>query len=164
MSTISTRFSNAWLVLRDKDVTQRLEISERDVVIFVIGSTGSGKSTFINTALAKKSMVVSEPSALVSCTKTIHAFKCTSPWNPYRRSVIFVDIPAFNHSTLDIQRRVPDLITNWLETYCTGKSVESGIIYLHAMRPRLNEGFDKHLDPFITLCHKKNTSLSVRSW
>jgi hypothetical protein len=27
---------------------------------------------------------------------------------------------------------------------------------MHAMMPRLNEGFDKHLDPFIKLCHIKN--------
>jgi len=130
---------------------------------------------FINTALAKPSMVVSEPSALVSCTKNIQMFKCTSPWNPYRRSVVFVDMPAFNHSKIDVQRRVPDLINAWLETKlrrffcnvkftaevcaswnsCTGKSVNSGILYLHAMRPRLNEGFNKHLDPFVKLCHDK---------
>ncbi|KAF8811036.1 hypothetical protein BYT27DRAFT_7185146 [Phlegmacium glaucopus] len=152
---LGTRVSKALLVLRDKDIPQRLEISEKDVVIFVIGSTGSGKSTFINTALAKKSMVVSEPSALVSCTKSIQMFKCTSPWNPFGRSVIFVDMPAFNHSKLDVQRRVPDLINAWLEVNCRGKSVDSGILYLHAMLPRLNEGFDKHLDPFIKLCHEK---------
>lgn len=36
MSTISARFSNALLVLRDKDIPQRLEISERDVVILQV--------------------------------------------------------------------------------------------------------------------------------
>ena len=39
---------------------------------------------------------------------------------------------------------------------CTSKSVDSGILYLHAMTPRLNEGFDKHLVPFVKLCHNKN--------
>ena len=72
---------------------------------------------FINKALAKNpTMVVSEPGGLVSCTKSIQTFKCTSPWNPYGRSIIFVDVPAFNHSKLDIQRKVPGLISTWLET------------------------------------------------
>jgi len=153
---LRTRVSNAMLVFRDKDIPHRFEISETDVVIFVIGSTGSGKSTFINTALqTKKPMAVSDPAELVSRTKNIQMFKCTSPWNPYGRSIVFVDMPAFNHSKLDIQRRVPDLINTWLDTNCRGKSVDLGILYLHAMLPRMNEGFDKHLDPFVKLCHGK---------
>lgn len=39
---------------------------------------------------------------------------------------------------------------------CTGKLIDSGILYMHAMMPRLNEGFDKHLDPFVKLCHSRN--------
>ena len=102
--------------------------------------------------------------------------KSTSPWNLFGRSVIFVEIPAFNHSDIEMQAKIPHLISRWLtkNTYVSpvffsgcdygnkvicsrpGKPVpvNSGIIYLHSMASqRMNEKFNKYLDPFVNLCH-----------
>ncbi|KAF8811035.1 hypothetical protein BYT27DRAFT_7185145 [Phlegmacium glaucopus] len=152
MSTTSlpTRLVKALEILMDR---LRESVSETDIIIFVIGSTGAGKSTFINTAISDDVMVVNH--TLATCADDVESIRCTSPWNPSGRTVIFVEIPAFNHSDPTIQKKIPELITRWLTSiYCKEKPIECGILYLHSMAsPRMNEDFRKHLDPFVKLCH-----------
>ena len=96
----------------------------------------------------------------------------TSPWNFSGREVTFAEIPAFNHSDITMQRKIPDLISKWIAktwyvvyiisfknhdaNVCSGteRPIDSGILYLHSMASqRINEDFKKHLEPFVTLCH-----------
>ena len=103
----------------------------------VVGSTGAGKSTvslhylglhgrsgyailfiyaillqFINTAISKDVMTVCH--SLESSIAEVKSAKCTSPWNLSGRKIIFVEIPAFNHSDLAMQMKIPHLIRKWL--------------------------------------------------
>ena len=45
---------------------------------------------------------------IVSDAGDVESIKCTSPCNYSGRSVIFVEIPAFNHSNSTMQKRIPD--------------------------------------------------------
>jgi hypothetical protein len=52
--------------------------------------------------------------SLESSIAEVKSTKCTSPWNSSGRSVVFVEIPAFNHSDVAMQMKIPYLITRWL--------------------------------------------------
>ena len=67
---------------------------------------------FINTAISEDVMTVSH--SLESPIADVKSAKCTSLWNFSGRSVIFVEIPAFNHSDPATQIKIPYLISRWL--------------------------------------------------
>lgn len=68
---------------------------------------------FINTAISEDVMVVNN--SLESSIAEVKSTQSTnSPWNSSGRSVIFVEIPAFNHSDLAMQMKIPYLISRWL--------------------------------------------------
>ena len=103
--------------------------------------------------------------------------KCTSPCNPSGCSVIFVEIPAFNHSDSTMQKKIPvdgltEFITffhhthpwnaNWKISYTLAQTYSLAvpkdlstlvsstcILWLHKKRTR----FNKYLDRLINLCH-----------
>ena len=52
--------------------------------------------------------------SLESSIAEVKSTKCTSPWNLFGRSVIFVEIPAFKHSDLAMQIKIHYLISRWL--------------------------------------------------
>ncbi|KAF8956323.1 hypothetical protein BDZ97DRAFT_194509 [Flammula alnicola] len=115
---------------------------------------------FINTLTpeSRKQMPVHEIRQLISCTSTIRTAKYTHQG----RKVILVDIPAFNHTELSVENKVPKMIGRWLKKHCSRDTSDTGILYLHAMKLRLNESFNKHLDPFVKLCHnREHRPLSV---
>jgi len=111
-------------------------------------------SQFINIAISDKVMAINHE--LESHAVDVESVRCTSPWNLSGRRVVFVEIPAFNHSKLAMQRNIPNLITRWMIKNSSEEGpINSGIIYLHSMAShRVNEDFKKNLDPFVKLCHE----------
>ena len=67
---------------------------------------------FINTAISEDVMIVNN--SLESSIAEVKSTKRNSPWNLSDRSVIFVEMPAFNHSDLAMQMKIPYLISRWL--------------------------------------------------
>ena len=67
---------------------------------------------FINTAISEDVMIVNN--SLESFIAEVKSTKRNSPWNLSDRSVIFVEMPAFNHSDLAMQMKIPYLISRWL--------------------------------------------------
>ena len=59
---------------------------------------------FINTTISEDVMIVNN--SLESSIAQVKSIKCTSPWNLSGRSVIFVEIPAFNHSDLAMRMKL----------------------------------------------------------
>ncbi|KIK19429.1 hypothetical protein PISMIDRAFT_152984 [Pisolithus microcarpus 441] len=102
-------------------------IGPNDVVILVMGKTGSGMSNFIN----KLTRMQPEDGAdqLSSCTKTVCPYECYHNGQRF----IFVDTPGFNNEQLP-QWTVLTAIAKWLkETY--QKSIKlTGVIYTHNLR------------------------------
>jgi len=102
------------------------QITNEDIIIPVIGLTGAGKSTFINTATKSTLLTVGRP--LKPCTKTVKHVRCP---HPSRKNcyVVFVDTPA-----LDPDDRVSDVETklrDWMHSLRNIRSTVDGIIYLH---------------------------------
>ena len=45
---------------------------------------------------------------IISDAEDVESIERTSPCNPSGRSVVFVEMPAFNHSNSTMQKRIPD--------------------------------------------------------
>lgn len=135
-----------------------------DIIIPVMGPTGVGKSTFINTAFGKPVTTVGHD--LKSCTTYIQHAICACPGDPSRR-VILVDTPGFDDTFIDdseILRR----IAVWLASSYDDNMKLAGILYLHDItQARMFGTSRKNLDMFRRLCGshaEKNVILVTTKW
>ncbi|KAF8147716.1 P-loop containing nucleoside triphosphate hydrolase protein [Crassisporium funariophilum] len=128
--------------------------SLKDIVIPVMGPTGAGKSTFINSLLGKERMRVGH--YLTSCTAHLEfdIIPCDSRRFPdlagYR--VIIVDTPGFDDTyegDAEILRRIAD----WLKNSYRQEMVLGGVIYLHDIsQDRFSGTARRNLEMFNHLC------------
>ncbi|KAG6332548.1 hypothetical protein ID866_6539, partial [Astraeus odoratus] len=95
----------------DKERTpiQPDEIQPSDIVILLMGTTGSGMSHFINTATGMREE--NDAWDLYSCTQNIAAYPHSS--NDGRR-FIFVDTPGFNGTNYSSQKVVLEELARWM--------------------------------------------------
>lgn len=84
-----------------------MDIKSSDIVIMVMGPTGSGKSN-VGEGIPQLT------SELQSCTQDIRVFKVSLTDG---RHYVFVDTPGFNN-TLQSDRDVIQTISDWLEATC----------------------------------------------
>jgi GTP-binding protein EngB required for normal cell division len=109
---------------RTEDTLKVPDPQPTDLIIPIMGPTGVGKSTFINTASGENVALVGDE--LESCTSTIQPF--IIPNN--NRRIILVDTPGFDDTYVDdteILRR----IAVWLALSYNQNMKVAGIIYLH---------------------------------
>ncbi|KAH7925385.1 hypothetical protein BV22DRAFT_437408 [Leucogyrophana mollusca] len=140
------------------------ETRANDIIIPIMGPTGAGKSTFVNTAVGKDAMVVGHD--LKSCTESLQHVIVDYPKDPSRR-VVFVDTPGFDdtyESDFEILRR----IAVWLaQSYSDDKKL-TGVIYLHEITQKRMMGTSrKNLEMFHKLCGRdasKNVVLATTKW
>ncbi|KAG1740785.1 P-loop containing nucleoside triphosphate hydrolase protein [Suillus paluster] len=135
-----------------------------DIIIPVMGPTGAGKSTFINTAVGK--VVTPVGHDLRSCTAKIQHTFCSYPSDPSRR-IVLVDTPGFDDTFVDdceILRR----IAVWLASSYGDHMKVAGILYLHDIsQPRMFGTSRRNLDMFRRLCGEnaeKNVILVTTKW
>ncbi|KAH7914571.1 P-loop containing nucleoside triphosphate hydrolase protein [Hygrophoropsis aurantiaca] len=96
-------------------------------LILVLGQTGSGKSTFINTAVGENVADVTDD--LISCTKQVTKYQVNHFSKPGRR-VFLVDVPGFNDSSACGDAETLSLIIGWLKQHSKGAKL-MGFIYMH---------------------------------
>ncbi|KAF8811262.1 hypothetical protein BYT27DRAFT_7208685 [Phlegmacium glaucopus] len=139
------------------------KLSQDDVIIAVMGPTGSGKSTFIKLATGLDTGVGHN---LQSCTSKINTFKLSVP-ELADCDVIFVDTPGFDDtkkSDVDILRMVAD----WLKNTYEKEILLSGLLYLHQITDNRMAGTPlKNLRLFEELCGKNalhNIILTTTWW
>ncbi|KIP04288.1 hypothetical protein PHLGIDRAFT_129625 [Phlebiopsis gigantea 11061_1 CR5-6] len=121
-------------------------MDDNEVLIAVMGQTGSGKSTFVNLASGSKFPV---GHGLASCTAQV---RTTEPFQLAGRSVILIDTPGFDDSEIsDVE--VLKRISGFLElTYKNGKRL-SGLIYMHPITDtRIGRRSRYNLQMFKKLC------------
>ncbi|KAF8159694.1 hypothetical protein B0H34DRAFT_414003 [Crassisporium funariophilum] len=106
---------------------------ENDQIIILMGPTGGGKSTFINTATATTLLKVGH--SLQSCTTDIAYVAHHDPVENVKRQVVFVDTPPFpdpDPMSPQTAKHVEVMIQEWLKkAYAMRKIKVAGILYLY---------------------------------
>ncbi|KAH7905079.1 P-loop containing nucleoside triphosphate hydrolase protein, partial [Hygrophoropsis aurantiaca] len=162
-STVSSSGTDISSVISTHD-NQRRPLTEDDIIIAIMGPTGTGKSTFINIATESKCATVGHD--LDSCTQDIVAFTFPHP-NDSNRNIVFVDTPGFddsNRSDYDILRE----ISRWLETTYRRGITLTGILFFHRISESRMRGTPlKNLKVFEELCGNnalRNVILTTTMW
>ncbi|KAF9008389.1 hypothetical protein BDQ17DRAFT_1301586 [Cyathus striatus] len=135
-----------------------------DVVIAVIGASGVGKSTFINTLFGIM---------LDSNKRGLTPIVCPLPLDRTKRIVI-VDTPGFDDPVVTISD-ILNRLSAWLAaSYPKNRDMKlAGVLYLHEISQPVPNGpggtvFDSHLKTIRELCSKNRGAppviLGVTSW
>ncbi|KAF5384899.1 hypothetical protein D9615_001485 [Tricholomella constricta] len=157
--------------IMQKDDNIMLNARDTDIVIPVMGPTGVGKSTFLNTVIGDTKIEDGNTSAPVghglnSHTQKIEHFAIRHPRDPERR-LVFVDTPGFDDTYIDdseILRR----IAVWLAKSYSDNMKLAGVVYLHEIsQPRMMGAPRRNLEMFRELCGDKavrNVVLATTKW
>ncbi|KAG9312302.1 P-loop containing nucleoside triphosphate hydrolase protein [Chiua virens] len=125
-------------------------LKENDIVIAVMGPTGSGKSTFICSASGRETEGVGD--GLKSYTTEVRPIRFYDEESG--QMVVLVDTPGFDDtykSDLDIL----NMISDWLSSSYKKHKLLSGILYLHRIMDNRMAGTPlKNLRVFQKLCGK----------
>ncbi|GLB39635.1 putative 50S ribosome-binding GTPase [Lyophyllum shimeji] len=135
-----------------------------DIVIPIMGPTGVGKSTFINTVVGEAVAVVGHN--LKSQTAHLQHVVLSYPKDRNRR-IILVDTPGFDDtyvSDSEILRR----IAVWLAKSYSANMKLAGVVYMHEISQTRMLGTSlKNLEMFQKLCGEeglKNVILATTKW
>ncbi|KAI0416278.1 P-loop containing nucleoside triphosphate hydrolase protein [Xylaria grammica] len=143
-----------------KSLVQRF-LTNQDLLIAVMGMTGSGKTTFISKVTGRKDLNIGH--SLTSCTRDIEVIETEIDG----RTVHFVDTPGFSDTTLS-DTEILQLIADYLASAYEKKMKLSGIIYLHPISDtRMTHHATKNLQMFQKLTGEnnlKNVILATSMW
>ncbi|KAL7269004.1 hypothetical protein RUND412_008346 [Rhizina undulata] len=137
-------------------------LEDDEIVIAVMGVTGSGKSNFISKLTGGAfSPVVGH--GLASCTQSVHAFPAIYNRRRYR----FIDTPGFNDTNISDAQILKELSV-WLEQVYRFKTHLSGILYLQRITEnRVSGSTLKSLEVFKALVGESsmpNVILTTTHW
>ncbi|KAI1305487.1 P-loop containing nucleoside triphosphate hydrolase protein [Xylaria venustula] len=123
-------------------------LNANDIVIALMGMTGSGKSTLINLCTNQQVDIGHD---LQSCTQDVRTYSFRHPKLQSGR-IHLVDTPGFD-DTNRTDTEVLRTVAAWLkETYSNGVKL-SGILYLHRInQPRMQGSALKNLSLLKSLC------------
>jgi len=138
---------------------------DNDIVIPIMGITGSGKSTFINTLVPGAELAVGGD--IDPCTKQVHPAIVAHP-NDSERRVVFIDTPGLDNTTWPDEKILRE-ITAWLHRFYNKDRKLAGIIYLFEITQARVKASSvlKNLKYFDTLCGDiatKNVILASTKW
>ncbi|KAF5326714.1 hypothetical protein D9619_004272 [Psilocybe cf. subviscida] len=132
-----------------------------DVAIAVMGATGSGKTTFINSA---SNSTLRTGSGLKSCTSIVQV---AQPFELDGRRVTLIDTPGFDDTTksdADILRMIAAFLAT---AYENGKTL-AGVIYVHRISDfRMGGISTRNFKMFRQLCGEstlKNVVIVTNMW
>ncbi|KAF2690593.1 hypothetical protein K458DRAFT_473787 [Lentithecium fluviatile CBS 122367] len=122
------------------------DLKTDDVVIAVMGVTGSGKTTFVN-HFADYELEVGH--GLDSCTQSVQVVPCTLPG---RKRIYLADTPGFDDS-LRTDSEILRLVAAWLNQAHKSHIKLTGIVYLHRILDvKVGGSGVKNLRMFKRLC------------
>ncbi|KAJ3561874.1 hypothetical protein NP233_g9929 [Leucocoprinus birnbaumii] len=136
------------------------DLTANDIIIVVMGPTGTGKSTFIRTVVGdhyapKNDSGIIAGHYLNSFTSEVQALRIT--FTGYmRKSLVLVDTPGFD-DTCKSDFETLEIISQWLlsaaEATRTKSQTVSGILYLHRITDiRMTGSITKNFEMFQKLC------------
>ncbi|KDR82101.1 hypothetical protein GALMADRAFT_135468 [Galerina marginata CBS 339.88] len=140
------------------------QLNQKDIVIALMGPSGSGKSHIIDILTERSGQRAA--AMLHSSTTEVRSFRIKN-YPGYKNRVVLVDTPSFDNSEvsdLDILR----LINDWLAKTYEEKVLLSGIIYLHRVTDNRMSGTPyRNLRIFGELCGERaanNVFLITTMW
>ncbi|KAI6125851.1 hypothetical protein EDD16DRAFT_1702963 [Pisolithus croceorrhizus] len=141
--------------------TEKIPIDEHDIVVAVVGPTGSGKST----ASIARAPGMSVTYDLTSCTKGVRAVRYPHPDGV--RNVILIDTPGFDYAFMtDVQ--VLQRLAHWLKSTYEESIKLRGVLYLHRISDLQVVGMPPmNYNMFKELCGRdnfKNVILVTTMW
>ncbi|KAL4071610.1 hypothetical protein V8B97DRAFT_1961131 [Scleroderma yunnanense] len=119
--------------LRKQLAIKMSEVVASDIVIIVMGTTGTGMSHFIDKLTGMQPE--EGPEQLVSYKRGIRAYAC----HYGRRRFVFVDTPGFTNTSL-WQGAVLRKIVDWLGTIYRRSITLTGVIYTHSISDTHDSG------------------------
>ncbi|KAG6382093.1 hypothetical protein JVT61DRAFT_734 [Boletus reticuloceps] len=123
------------------------DLGPDDIVIAIMGPTGTGKSTLVRLASGYDIRIGHE---LKSCTKDILAIRFRD--RESGRHIVLVDTPGFD-DTYNSDLEILNLISDWLNSSYKKDKLLSGILYLHRISDNRMAGTPlKNLRVFQKLC------------
>ncbi|PPQ95244.1 hypothetical protein CVT26_014935 [Gymnopilus dilepis] len=136
-------------------------VDESDVAIAVMGATGSGKTTFINSASGSDLRVGHSLQSCTSVVQVAQAFELDG------RSVTLIDTPGFDDTTRS-DAEILRMIATFLATaYENGKKL-AGVIYIHRISDfRMGGISTRNFKMFRQLCGEstlKNVIILTNMW
>ncbi|KAH7908658.1 P-loop containing nucleoside triphosphate hydrolase protein [Hygrophoropsis aurantiaca] len=137
---------------------------ESDVVVLVLGTTGVGKSTFINAAVMDSEATIVGHD-LHPQTSHLQPVLAPDPGNPQRR-IVFLDTLGFNHTYVE-DSEIVKRITNWLKQSYNDNRKPTGIIYLHDISQArdVKQGtIASMIRPFCDKGSMKNVVVATTKW
>ncbi|KAH6890221.1 kinase-like domain-containing protein [Coprinopsis sp. MPI-PUGE-AT-0042] len=143
--------------------TPGLSFNEDDIIIAVMGPTGTGKSTFINDALSAAVAPVGH--GVSACTTGINVYGCRHPVFSNRR-VFLVDTPGFGVGNSD--EKTLENLGRWLSDTYKSKISLSGVLYFMSIGEMRMNGRDLgNMNVFQKLCGSdafKNVAIITTGW
>ncbi|PNP81087.1 hypothetical protein FNYG_05554 [Fusarium nygamai] len=132
-----------------------------DILIAIMGMTGSGKSTFISLCTGQDVPVGHD---LQACTRHVTAYQCK--WSD-TSDIYLLDTPGFDDTNRSDTEVLKEIALSLAKTYEDNVKL-SGILYLHRITDRRMGGSaQKNLMMFRKLCGKaslKNVILVTTMW
>jgi len=139
------------------------DLSPDDIIIAVMGPTGSGKSSFINAITGLETGVGHD---LESCTSEVSNFRLSIPEMAFG-DLVLVDTPGFN-DTSKADFEILKMIADWLKSTYKKNILLSGLLYFHRISDNSFRGTPlKNLRMFEELCGKNafhNVVLTTTMW
>lgn len=136
-------------------------IEPKEIMIAVMGPTGTGKSSFIN-LLSGANLKISDE--LESCTTTVQA---ADPFELDGHRVTLIDTPGFDDSTLRDTDVLAMIAAHLSLTYKHGKLL-AGVIYIHRILDNRVGGISsRNFKMFRNLCGDtslKNVAIVTNMW
>ncbi|KAF8995709.1 hypothetical protein BDQ17DRAFT_1430217 [Cyathus striatus] len=137
-----------------------------DVIIPIMGYSGAGKSTFINTLVGTDIAVTS--AGMERCTTQVEAFVVRCPKDQSKRLVI-VDTISADPTNLGMDDSIAfKRVTDWLKASYPPDVKFSGVVYLHSIKDcRLNSASKNRLDMINRLCNERSLTgpiLATTKW
>ncbi|EDR05787.1 uncharacterized protein LACBIDRAFT_302511 [Laccaria bicolor S238N-H82] len=141
-----------------------LRVLEKDIVIALMGPSGSGKSSFINKLMGQSVAYVND--SVESCTQEVQAFVCLHP-DGSERKIVLIDTPGFDDSGRT-DYEILKIITEWLVKTYKQRIKLSGIIQLYSIADARMRGTPlRNLKMFEELCGSDglvNVILTTTFW
>ncbi|KAI5997330.1 hypothetical protein F5J12DRAFT_852365 [Pisolithus orientalis] len=123
-----------------------------DIVVFIVGPSGSGKSRFMSILLQNTNVHVRVSKGQNPGTTEVHAERCR--FDGMQSDIVIVDTPSF-YTYLDPDGE--DVVKRWMDSNYTKPCKAAAVLYMHNLAFNAGDAnlkVSKHLGAFRRACRR----------